>query len=358
MNNVTDNSSILKVVLIWAGIAIIIFAMKMSATILSSFLLAGVIGISVLPATSWLIRKGVATWLALLITIGLIFLGVLALIAVIAISVINLVETLPQYQSNLQGLLDSATIGLGNLGLQQTDLESAISGIDASGVMGYIGSFLGGILSSLSNLLVMLMVLIFFILGAPLLSTKIQAIYTSDNPIFSRFRTLTRDLQQYVSITTWINFLVGLVNTIFLMIIGIDFAVLWGVLSFLTGYIPNIGFWIAAIPPILLALLQYGIGKALIVLVGFIVINGGVGFLQPKMMGQGLNLSVLVVTVSLFFWGWVLGPMGAILAIPLTMIVKEVFLDSYDDTRWLADLMGGADPSTENSAPGVPASKR
>jgi len=286
-----------------------------------------------------------------LITIGLIFLGVVALIAVIAISVINLVETLPQYQSNLQGLLDSAATGLGNLGLQQTDLESAIAGIDAGGVMGFIGSFLGGILSSLSNLLVMLMVLIFFILGAPLLSTKIQAVYTSDNPIFSRFGNLIRDLQQYVSITTWINFLVGLVNTIFLMIIGIDFAVLWGVLSFLTGYIPNIGFWIAAIPPVLLALLQYGIGKALIVLVGFIVINGGVqNVLTPKMMGQGLNLSVFVVTVSLFFWGWVLGPMGAILAIPLTMIVKEVFLDAYDDTRGLADLMSGADAPKEKQS--------
>jgi len=351
MNNITGNSSILKVVLMGAGVAIIIFAMKMSAPILSSFLLAGVIGISVLPATSWLIRKGVATWLALLITVGLIFLGVVALIAVIAISVINLVETLPQYQSNLQGLLDSAATGLGSIGLQQTDLESAIAGIDVSGVMGFIGSFLGGIMSSLSDLLVMLMVLIFFILGAPLLSTKIQAVYTSDNPIFSRFRNLIRDLQQYVSITTWINFLVGLVNTIFLMIIGIDFAVLWGVLSFLTGYIPNIGFWIAAIPPVLLALLQYGIGKALIVLVGFIVINGGVqNVLTPKMMGQGLNLSVFVVTVSLFFWGWVLGPMGAILAIPLTMIVKEVFLDAYDDTRGLADLMSGADAPKEKQS--------
>jgi len=98
-------------------------------------------------------------------------------------------------------------------------------------------------------------------------------------------------------------------------------------------------------------LLQYGIGKALIVLVGFIVINGGVGFLQPKMMGQGLNLSVLIVTVSLFFWGWVLGPMGAILAIPLTMIVKEVFLDAYDDTCGLAELMSGADPPTEANIP-------
>ena len=354
MNIDTENSSILKVVLIGAGVSIIIFAMKLSAPILSSFLLAGVIGITVLPATRWLIRKGVATWLALLITIGLIFLGVMALIAVIAISVLNLVETLPQYQSNLQELLDSAVAGLGSIGLQQTDLESAIAEIDTGRVMGFVSSFLGGIMSSLSDLLVMLMVLIFFVLGAPLLSTKIQEKYPSDNPIFSRFRSLIHDLQQYVSITTWINFLVGLVNTIFLMIIGIDFAVLWGVLSFLTGYIPNIGFWIAAIPPVLLALLQYGIGKALIVLVGFIVINGGVGFLQPKMMGQGLNLSVLVVTVSLFFWGWVLGPMGAILAIPLTMIVKEVFLDSYDDTRWLADLMGGADSPKETNIPNAP----
>ena len=358
MNIDTENSSILKVVLIGAGVAIIIFAMKLSAPILSSFLLAGVIGIAVLPATRWLILKGVATWLALLITIGLIFLGVIALIAVIGISVLNMVETLPQYQSNLQGLLDTAATGLGSIGLQQTDLESAIAGIDTGGVMGFVGSFLGGIMSSLSNLLIMLMVLIFFILGAPLLSTKIKENFPSDNPIFSRFRTLIRDLQQYVSITTWINFLVGLVNTIFLMIIGIDFAVLWGVLSFITGYIPNVGFWIAAIPPVLLALLQYGIGKALIVLVGFIVINGGVqNILTPKMMGQGLNLSVFVVTVSLFFWGWVLGPMGAILAIPLTMIVKEVFLDAYDDTRGLADLLSGADPPTETNIPNAPTEK-
>ncbi len=356
MQTTTENSSILKVILGGAGIAIIIFAMKESASILSPFLLAGIIGISVLPATRWLIRKGVSTWLALLITIVLMFVGVLGLIAVIGISVKNLIDTLPQYQDNLQGLLDTAETGLGSVGLEQSDIKTAITGIDTGKVIGFFSSFLGGILSSLSGLLVMLTVLIFFILGAPLLSTKIRKNYPSDSPIFSRLSTLMRDLQQYVSITTWINFLVGLVNTIFLIIMGVDFAVLWGVLSFLTGYIPNVGFWIALIPPFLLALLQYGIVKALIVLVGFIVINGGVqNFLQPKMMGEGLNLSVFVVTASLFFWGWVLGPMGAILAIPLTMIVKEVFLDAYDDTRALADLMS-ADSPREKSTPDVPTS--
>jgi len=345
MNIATENSSILKVVLILAGVSIIIFAMKLSAPILSSFLLAVIIGISVLPVTSWLVHKGITTWLALLITIVLVFLGVLLLIAVIGISVISMIDSLPQYQENLMELQESFKASLGNLGVEQSDLETAVGGIDTGRVINLLSSFLGGILSNLSNLLVMLMVLIFFILGAPLLNTKIREKYTSDSPIFSRFRRLFRELQQYVTITTWINFLVGLVNTIFLFILGVDYAVLWGILSFLTGYIPNIGFWIALIPPFILALMQFGVGKALIVLVGFIVINGGVqNFLQPRMMGKGLNLSVLVVTVSLFFWAWVLGPMGAILAIPLTMIVKDVFLDAYDDTRWLVDLMSEDSP--------------
>jgi len=344
----------MKVVLIGAGVSIIIFAMKASSSILSSFLLAGIIGISVLPLTSWLVRKGVTTWLALLITILLIFLGVLALIAVIGVSVKNLIDTLPGYQDNLNGLLDTVETGLGKVGLDQSELETAITEIDSGKVIGYLGSFLAGIMSSLSSLLVMLLVLIFFILSAPVLNTKIRQNFPADHPVLSRFRQLIHDLQQYVSITTWINFLVGLVNTVFLIIMGVNFAVLWGVLSFLTGYIPNIGFWIALIPPFLLALLQFDIGKALIVLVGFIVINGGVqNFLQPKLMGKGLNLSILVVTMSLFFWGWVLGPMGALLAIPLTMILKEVFLDAYDDTRGLAELMSATDPTPDVTLPNV-----
>lgn len=349
MDTTTDNSSILKVILIGAGTAIIIFAMKESAPILNQFLLAGIIGISVLPLTRWLIRKGVATWLALLITIILIFLGILSLVILVGVSVKNLSDALPQYQQNLQDLMDSAITGLGNMGLDQADFESVIDLVDTGTVLPYMSSFLGGILSSLSNLVIMLMVLIFFIIGAPLMRTKFKQDFPSTSPAYIRIHNLVRDLQQYVNISTWINFLVGLVNTAFLLFLGVDFAVLWGVLSFLTGYIPNIGFWIALIPAFLIALLEFGIGKAMIVLVGFIVINGGVqNFLQPKMMGQGLNLSVFVVTASLFFWSWVLGPMGALLAVPLTLIIKEGFLDAYDDTKALSDLMAAESPDDQD----------
>jgi len=145
--------------------------------------------------------------------------------------------------------------------------------------------------------------------------------------------------------------MVGLVNTVFLIILGVDFPVLWGLLAFLLGYIPSVGFWLALIPPAALAFLEFGATRALIVLIGYVVINGGVqNFIQPKLMGSGLNISPLVVVLSLFFWTWILGPMGALLAVPLTMIVKEIFLEGFDDTRGLSVLMEAPPDSSQKPA--------
>jgi predicted PurR-regulated permease PerM len=312
--------------------------------------LAAVIGISLAPVAGWLKAKGAPDWLALLITIALAVLGIVGLIALVGISVGDLIATLPQYQDSLQGQIEALQGTLGSLGLGNSQLHALLGGLDPGQILSSVGSFFGGILGTLSGLAIMLLVLIFFLLAIPGLSTKLDIDGSAGNPTLIRFRRLARDLRQYVAITTWINFLVGLVNTVFLFILGVDYAVLWGLLSFLMGYIPNVGFWIALIPPFLLALLQYGAARALIVLVGYVLINGGVqNFLQPRMMGAGLNLSPLVVVLSLFFWGWVLGPMGALLAVPLTMVVKEVFLDAYDDTRGLAELMSAGSPTVKSA---------
>jgi predicted PurR-regulated permease PerM len=351
----TRNSSINNVIVAGAGLFIITFGMRLSSSILSPILLAAIIGISVAPVATWLSRKGAPDWLALLVTITLVILGIVGLIALIGVSVGNLVATLPRYQDNLQELVDSLQAALERLGLGTTQIGAFLGQTDSNQILSSIGSFLGGILATLSGLVTMLMVLIFFLLGAPALSTKLKTGFPAGNPTLARFRGLARDLREYVRITTWINFLVGLVNTVFLFILGVDYALLWGLLSFLMGYIPNVGFWIALIPPFVLALLGFGTAKALIVLVGYVLINGGVqNFLQPRMMGTGLNVSPFVVVLSLFFWGWVLGPMGALLAVPLTMIVKEVFLDAYDDTRGLSELMSAESP-TKEPAPDAPA---
>jgi AI-2 transport protein TqsA len=346
-----ENASSIKILVGGAGLFIIIFGMKMSSSILSPILLAAIVGVSVASATGWLKRKGVPDWLALLITITLVFLGVVGLLALIGISVGHLVTTLPQYEDNLQGQIEGLQTALANVGLGDRPLHALLGKLDAGKILSFFGSVLGGVLSSLSSLVIMLMVLIFLLLAGPGFDTKLRLGFPAGNPTLTCFRDLAGDLREYVSITTWINFLVGLVNTVLLLLLGVDYAVLWGLLSFLMGYIPSVGFWIALVPPFLLAFLEFGAVKALIVLVGYIVINGGVqNFLEPRMMGMGLNLSPVVVVLSLFFWTWVLGPLGALLAVPLTLVVKEVFLDAHDDTRGLAALMS-ADSATKQPAP-------
>ena len=158
-------------------------------------------------------------------------------------------------------------------------------------------------------------------------------------PIISRVSTLTEGVRHYMTILTGINFLVGLGDTIFLLIMGVDYAVLWGLLAWFMGYIPSIGFIIALISPVILAYAQYGLSTAVIVFIGYVLINGGVqNFIQPKLMGQGLKISPVVVFIGLFIWGYLLGGIGALLAVPLTLLVLT-FMENFEATRVPAILM-------------------
>ena len=144
---------------------------------------------------------------------------------------------------------------------------------------------------------------------------------------------------------------VGAGDAIFLAILGVDFPVLWGLLAWFLGYIPSVGFWLALIPPFLLAFAEFGPGTALLVLIGYVLINGSVqNLIQPKLMGDSVDLSPLSITASLFIWTWVIGPMGALLAVPLTMGVQKLILQPYDSSRWLAELMSAA-PSESPEVP-------
>jgi predicted PurR-regulated permease PerM len=157
--------------------------------------------------------------------------------------------------------------------------------------------------------------------------------------IIRRISTLTGDVRRYMTILTGINFLVGLGNTVFLWFLGVEFAPLWGMLAWFMGYIPSIGFIIALIPPVILAYAQFGLTTAVVVLIGYILINGGVqNFIQPKIMGQGLKINPVVVFVGLFIWGYLLGGIGALLAVPLTLLVLTI-MENFEGTRPLAILM-------------------
>ena len=195
----------------------------------------------------------------------------------------------------------------------------------------------------MANLLVqfgLALAIFFFMISAALsLPTPSRLGLDPNTPVIGRITALTEDIRKYMTVLTFVNFLVGMGDTLFLWFLGVDYALLWGMLAWFMGYIPSIGFIIALIPPVLLAYAQYGLQTALIVLVGYIVINGGVqNFYQPKVMGQRLKISPVIVFIGLFVWGYLLGGIGAILAVPMTMMVL-IIMENFEGTRPLAILM-------------------
>ena len=156
----------------------------------------------------------------------------------------------------------------------------------------------------------------------------------------SVFQKFAVGVNQYLAIKSMVSLGTGILVALWMWLLDVDYPVLWGTLAFLFNYIPNIGSFLAAIPACLLAYVLHGFGVAAIAIAGFVAINTGIGnLLEPRLMGRSLGLSTLVVFVSLVFWGWVLGPVGMVLSVPLTMILR-IALESRAETRWLAVLLG------------------
>jgi AI-2 transport protein TqsA len=316
-----------------AAIFVILFGIRGSAYIINPILLAAVITITVLPIPGRLTKRGMPGWLALVLTIGMVVLVLGLVIATVFFSITKLTTEIPAYtasaseQTTEEPAADSAT---------ETTTQPAEVPVQ-------IGEIAQDVLASVLNMLVQFgwaLVIFFFMISAAITLPKPSRLGLDPNtPVIGRIAHLTEDVRKYMTVLTGINLMVGLGDTILLMILGVDYAVLWGLLAWFMGYIPSIGFIIALIPPVLMAYAQYGLDTALIVLVGYILINGGVqNFIQPKMMGQRLNISPVVVFVGLFIWGYLLGGIGALLAVPLTLLVL-IIMENFEGTRPLAILM-------------------
>jgi AI-2 transport protein TqsA len=198
----------------------------------------------------------------------------------------------------------------------------------------------GALSNVLSKTVLIILIVIFILLEAAGFPQKLQAVSNNPKKSLSNFSKIHDNIKRYMAIKTIISFATGLSVSIFLYILGIDYPLLWGMLAFLLNFIPNIGSLIAAIPAVLLALVQFGLGMAGVTALGYLIINTLFGtFLEPKLLGQGLGLSTLVVFLSLIFWGWILGPVGMLLSVPLTMVVK-IALDSQEETHWIGIMLG------------------
>jgi len=331
MNNMRGRLVIYLVA--FAAIFVILFGIRASAYIINPILLAAVITITVLPIPSRLAKRGVPGWLSLVLSILMVVLLLGLVIATVFFSVTKLSTELPTYMTSAS---EQASEDLSTTESPETTTE--IEQVTLS-----MGPVAQGLLASVANLLVqfgLALVIFFFMISAALALPKPSRLGLDPNaPTISQISELTEDVRKYITVLTGVNFLVGLGDTVFLFIMGVDYAVLWGLLAWFMGYIPSVGFIIALIPPVLMAYAQYGLTTALIVLLGFVVINGGVqNFYQPKIMGQRLKISPVIVFIGLFIWGYLLGGIGAILAVPLTLLVL-IIMENFEGTRPLAVLM-------------------
>lgn len=328
-----------QILLTTAAFVIVVAGMREAQSLLVPFLLAGFIAIIAAPALFFLKQRRIPTGIALLLVILAIIGAGMLLGVLVGNSINDFSDQLPQYQEKLRGQTLSLLQWLTSLGLSLP--EPAFSNlIDPGKAMKMAAQGLNSLGNLVTNTLLILLTVIFILLEASGFPAKLRQILGNPEESLVHFEQFTRNIKHYMAIKTATSLLTGVAVALWLMAVGVDYPVLWGVLAFLLNYIPNIGSFIAAIPAVLLALIQIGTGAALWTGVGYLIINSLVGnVIEPRFMGRGLGLSTLVVFISLVFWGWVLGTVGMFLSVPLTMTIK-IALDSHNDTRWIATLLG------------------
>ena len=344
MNIENVNKSIVPFVLLLVALAcvfIILLGIQSSAYIINSILLAALITLAVMPIPKKLIERGMKPSLAFVLSL-LLVVGVLVLIFALAFASINSVSEELSAAPTTQPPAESSDENPSDI---LTRIQNTVSTEDVNRILSSIVSAFAG---AASQFLAIMLIFIFMLSAVVATPISNQLSDITEGSYAQRFSDLTKDVQQYISITTLINFLVGLGNAIILLILGVPFAILWGILAWLMGYIPVVGFWIALIPPTLLAWVTLGFPTAVIVFFAFVIINGSVeNFVKPRVMGEGLNISPLLVFISIFIWGWILGGAGAIAAIPLTLLILSV-LDSFEATKWIVVLLRPPSSSEEH----------
>jgi len=336
-NNILPRGTYLLVT--FAAFVITIAGMRAASSLLVPFLLSVFIAIISAPPLFWLKRKGVPTALAVVIVVVAFLVVVLLIITMIGTSLSDFSRTIPIYQERLQEKNVLLLVWLESFGLDLSDQE-IFKAFDPGVAMKMAAGMLTGLKSVLTNGFLILFTVIFILLEASSVPAKLRGVFDDPDRSLGYLEKIGDSVQRYIAVKTLISLGTGVAVSVWLYILGVDYPLIWGLLAFLFNYIPNIGSILAAIPAVLLTIVQLGTGSAILVATGYLVINVAIGnVLEPRIMGRSLGLSTLVVFLSLIFWGWVFGPVGMLLSAPLTMTVK-VALDSNDDTRWLAILLG------------------
>ncbi len=325
-----------KPLLATAALVIVFAALSRMASVVTTLMMAFLITLVVAPYLTRLERRGFSRRTALLIVMALVLLVFLVFALTVTSSAANLVQTLPTYSDSFQSTIDAAISELATQGIEIDSVE-AIPALRASNMIMSFTSFLRGLVGGLANALLILFVFALFLLDAnrvpAILSDRFPA-----SPALAAFSLYSRQVHGYFVNMTVVNLVIAGLSTVLLVVLRVPTPLLWGVVIFILRFVPVIGFWLAMIPLTFTALVANGPQTALIAFIGIAVIDGIVlNTLYYRLLGTGLNLSPAAMVVSLLLWSFILGPLGGLLALPLTVLIKVMILD--DDAKMVADII-------------------
>lgn len=331
-----NDAPLTRALVITASVVILFAGLKVAQPILVPVLVAFFLAVLTSPAVTFLVRlripTSIATTFVVIALLGFFF----GLGNLLASSTDEFIERLPVYQRQLQAWLVDIEAQFPWL---IEDVKETIANFQPTdSAISLIGPLFSGLGSVLTAIVLIIFTLIFALLEAQQASTKIR-IALGDDGTQEYVKKFSKLVQRYLLVKSLISLVTGILAGLLCWLIGVDYPLLWGTLAFLMNFIPNVGSLLAAIPPIILAAIQISVPALLGTMIGYITINMVIGnLIEPRLMGRTLNISPLVVFLSLIFWGWIFGPIGMLLSIPLTVVVK-IGLEVYPKTRWLAQII-------------------
>jgi predicted PurR-regulated permease PerM len=287
-------------------------------------------------------------------TLATVYVGLFALAGSLAVSVARLATLLPTYGDQANALLGDVAAFLARQGVGEDEVRKALGQVDFGRLVGLAGNLLVDLFGVFSDLVFILAVLLFMGLDAANFPARLRAAASERPDLVAALVSFARGTRRYLVVSTVFGLIVAVIDVGALWLLGIPLAVLWGLVSFITNYIPNVGFIVGLVPPALLGLLEGGPRLMLVVIVVYSGINFVIqSIIQPKFVGDSVGLSTTLTFLSLVFWSWIMGPLGALLAIPLTLLTKELLVDIDPSTRWLSFLIATIPVATPTGVPGA-----
>lgn len=340
--------------LITLGVSLVVITIagiKEINSILAPTLLALVLAVAVQPLRRVLVRHRWPGWLATTLTIlaGWLILVILAVSMLYAGA--KFAALIPQYSDSFSNLVDDFQKTLSSNGIDSSQAKSITSNIDLSKVGSIVTSLLSSITSAAGNLFLIGALILFFVADGSWFPQRLSEARAERPQVVVALESFAHNTRVYLVVSTIFGLIVAVIDTAVLYALDVPEPVVWGLLAFITNYIPNIGFVLGLIPPAILALLDSGPGLMLAVIVAYCLINVVIQtFIQPRVIGDQVGMSASLTFVALIFWAWVLGPLGALLAIPVSLLAKALLIDVDPNARWVRPLVsGGAEPEDESA---------